>query len=340
MKNKYLFFFPILVLLILSSCRSSKVDILNTEARQYEIHAQHSSFLTRPLIADLEVGQIREKVEYIGPLNLSIDDLKKNATALFLKTHECDYVADPVFEIATKKRNNFTREIKITLSGFPVFYTNIYQVDTLPESISQYSEINKEINRIRYYNSIEKEQVVWGVEALLGEYLGAQIDFPLGEDTRYYVSFQKMDSPWSFTADIFEDRSSDSYVGSGSGEDYFTVSTGLFREAAVADYLKIRYGGGINFTSYGLTTDFVGFNQVKFSHIYNLGFRLKAGLDFPIYRNFSIVGQLHYNLDGFNIVVTDDPGVVANADLSVEDIDISKTPDPPLYLGIGLRVVF
>jgi len=340
MKNLSLLLAVVVFLLLISSCRSSKIDTVDTEARQYEIHAQHGSFLTRPLIADLEVDNTRQEIEYTGPLNLSLDDLKKNATELFLKTYECDYVADPVFEVERKKRNNFTREIKITLKGFPVLYTDIYQVDTLPESINQYSSINREINRIRYYNSIEEERVVWGVEALLGEYLGAQIDFPLGEDTRYYLSFQKMDSPWSFTADIFEDRSSESYVGSGEGQDYFTVSTGLFREAPVADHLNIRYGGGLNFTSYGLTTDFVGMNQVEFSHIYNLGIRLKVGLDFPIYRNFSIIGQLHYNLDGLNIVITDDPGIVANADMSVEDIDISKTPDPPLYLGLGLRVVF
>jgi hypothetical protein len=332
--------FTICLSFLFASCRSSKLDTVDTEARQYEIHPQHASFLTRPLIADLEVEQERKLIEYTGPLNLSMEDLKKNATAKFLKTHNCDYVADPVFEISKEIRNNFTREITIELSGFPVNYSNIYQVDTLPASIGQYSEINKEINRIRYYNSIEKEQVVWGVEALLGEYLRAQIDFPLGEDTRYYISFEKMDSPWSFTADIFEDRASDSYVGSGNGADYFTVSTGLFKEVPVAEYLKIRYGGGVNFTSYNLTGDFVANNQIKFSNIYNLGFRLKAGVDIPLYRNFSLIGQIHYNIDGLNIVFTDDPGVVPNADLSVEDIEINKTPDPPLYLGVGLRVIF
>jgi hypothetical protein len=326
--------------LFLNSCRSSRLETVRTESREYEVHAQHGSFLTRPLVADLEVGKKRVQTEYVGSLKLSMEDMKKNATAQFLKYYRCDYIADPVFEISKKIKNNLTREIKITLTGFPVTYTKIYQVDSLPASIRQYSDINKDIRRIRYLNSIEKEQIVWGVEVLGGEYLGAQIDFPLNLNTRYYISFQKMNKTWNFSANIFENRSSDFYIGTGFGQDYFTFSTGVFKESSVADFLKVRYGGGLNLTSYSLTSDFVGFNQIRFGNIYNLGLRLKGGLDIPVYRNFSLVGQAHLNIDGLNVVVTDDPGIEPNASLSVEKIDIKKSPEPPLFLGLGLRVVF
>lgn len=339
MKNNLLLFF-VGANLLLFSCRSSKIDIVDTEARKYELYSQNTALLTRPLIADLEVDEERKDIEFVGPLSLSIRDLKDNATAKFLETYDCDYVADPVFKVSKKVRNNFTKEIKINLSGFPVSYTNIYQVDTLPESISQYSEVNKEIDRITYYNSIDKEQVVWGVEARYGEYLGVQVDFPLSEFTRFYVSFEKVDAPWNFTADIFEDRASDPYTGSGDGLNYFSLSTGVFNETPVADYLKLRYGLGINGTAYNLNGDFVANNQINFEKIYSVGLRLKAGVEIPLFSNFSLIGQAHYNLDALNIVFSEDPGEVPNAALSVEEIDINKTPDPPIYLGAGLRITF
>ncbi len=291
-------------------------------------------------MADLEVGKNRVQTQYTGSLKLPMDDMKKNATAQFLKTYKCDYIADPVFEISKKIKNNLTREIEITLTGYPVTYTKIYQVDSIPSSIRQYSDINKDIRRIRYLNSIDKEQVVWGVEVLGGEYLGGQIDFPINYNTRYYLSFQKINQPWNFTADIFENRSPDAYKGNGIGQNYFTFSTGIFKESSVADFVKVRYGGGLNVASYNLLNDFVGFNQIRFSNIYNLGLRLKAGLDIPIYRNFSLIGQAHLNIDGLNLIVTDDPGIEPDASISIEKIDVKKTPDPPLYLGAGIRVVF
>jgi len=339
MKSKFILLIAAISLLLVS-CRSSKLHTVDTEARKYELHAQNTALLTRPLVADLEVEQERKEIEYSGPVYLSERDLQDNATAKFLKTHDCDYIADPSFEITKKVRNNFTKEIKVNLSGFPVSYSKIYQVDSLPESISQYSDVNNGAERITYINSIDKEQVVWGIEGRYGEYLGAQIDFPLAEFTRYYFSFEKMDEPWNFSADVFEDRASDPYTGMGNGLNYFTLSTGIFNESPVAEYLKLRYGAGLNGTVYNLNEDFVAGNQINFDKIYNVGFRLLAGVEVPLFRNFSFIGQAHYNIDALNIVFTDDPGAVPNAALSVEEIDISKTPDPPIYLGAGIRIVF
>ena len=103
MKNYY--YLILCVLIFATSCSKKMLVTKSTNSRDYQLNAHQSGLLMRPMLADLQVESIKKEVTYVAPINkmkrdpllLKKSDYKSNALQLFLTTHNCDYVVDPVF---------------------------------------------------------------------------------------------------------------------------------------------------------------------------------------------------------------------------------------------------
>ena len=136
---------------------------------------QFKIFSLSPLLADLEVSQERKSIEYSVPYYMhSKKEGKENSLLQFKKTHNCDYVIDPVFEIIIKTGKD--KERKIIVNGYAASYSNIRQVDTLPESIIQYGLLPKNVKSLEYLKTFEEKIPTKGVEISYIDYSGIQYD--------------------------------------------------------------------------------------------------------------------------------------------------------------------
>jgi hypothetical protein len=187
---KKIFAFIILGLFAIS-CAKSRLVTQKTNSKKHEIETSYNGMLSKPILADLEIENIRKEVNYQGKLNLSMADLKLNAKQLFLATFSCDFVVDPIYTTTVTKENLRTKDITIKLTGLPAKYSKIYQVDSLPKSIGQFYALDNPIKRVEYINSIDENNPRIGVDITLGSkgLSSVQIDYPFaGEIMRGYFS--------------------------------------------------------------------------------------------------------------------------------------------------------
>ena len=151
--KKYLLYFFTGV--ILTSCSTSNLIEKTTNSHDNQVNVNQTKLILRPLMADLTIENVRKEISYTGQNLLTIEDSKANAMQLFLKTHTCDYVVDPIFSITKNMEKSKMKDITIVLTGFPAKYTKIYQVDSLPKSVMQSKNIENTSKRLDYINSIE-----------------------------------------------------------------------------------------------------------------------------------------------------------------------------------------
>lgn len=328
--------------MILSSCSTVKKVTQSTNSRDVQIDVNQSGLVLRPLMADLSIENVRKEVVFTAPVNIPMDDMKQNALNLFLTTHECDQVVDPVFTITKTENGNKLKEVTIKVTGLPAKYTKIYQVDSLPKSVGQYAQLSKPFVRLDYLNSIDESDPTTGVEINLGTYRGLQLDFAVGTgNLRGYASVESYKTgPSGFKADFFNDTTSivEKYTYSGSSIDRFSGSIGLMREFPAMRILKFRAFGGLNYNHFGLGTPAVSANNVGFTSINNVGLRLGVGLDIKIYKNLSFIAKAHTNLGLFNIISKDAASFNPDAELSIKKLKFDGLR--PFDLGVGLRVIF
>ena len=154
---------PIIVLffatvIFVTSCTTSRLVQKSTNSRNYQVNANETVLVLRPLMADISVDHNRKEVSYTSQNVFLLEDLKANAMQSFLKTHSCDYVIDPIFSFTKIKEKSKNIEATVLLSGLPAKYTKIYQVDSLPKSVLQIKDIEKTTKRLDYINTIEKSQ--------------------------------------------------------------------------------------------------------------------------------------------------------------------------------------
>ena len=110
---------------VLSSCSTS-----NRVVSPREIN--NSSNLTDkevnttiiPVIADLEVRQERVSVTKTFSRNESMSKAKNETLRLALIVHKADFLLDPIFESTIIKNKT-----EITVSGWPVYYKSIKQIE-------------------------------------------------------------------------------------------------------------------------------------------------------------------------------------------------------------------
>jgi len=342
-----------LVVTILSSCNTT-TKITNTDTN--EIRLYESGVFTRPLVADVVVGDKREQIEYIVPDYMSVmKSGKQNALLAFKKEHNCEYVVDPVYKIITITGKG--SEVKITLNGYPVSYSNIHEVDTLPASIVQYRSVLKESDDYEFINYIEENEPTMGLEFSVFAYKGVQFDAKLSNfKSRFYVAGEMS---YNFQNNIsfdFVDKSNDVVMGGLSNiylDAYTTISGGLMKEVKMTRFLKLRGIGGVNIgrstfrlSSYGLNTingyD-INTNTVENFNVTSIGLRGGAGLDFKLYKSLSLIGKIHVNLNILNVVSKpsldfENPSNQLVTDFKIKDVSI--THEQTINTSFGLRFVF
>ena len=342
-----------LVVTILSSCNAT-TKITNTDTN--EIRLYESGVFTRPLVADVVVGDKREQIEYIVPDYMSVKKSgKQNALLAFKKEHNCEYVVDPVYKIITITGKG--SEVKIILNGYPVSYSNIHEVDTLPASIVQYRSVLKESHDYEFINYIEENEPTMGLEFSVFAYKGVQFDAKLSNfKSRFYVAGEMS---YNFQNDIsfdFVDKSNDVVMGGLSNinlDAYTTISGGLMKEVKMTRFLKLRGIGGVNIgrstfrlSSYGLNTingyD-INTNTVENFNVTSIGLRGGAGLDFKLYKSLSLIGKIHVNLNILNVVSKpsfdfENPSNQLVTDFKIKDVSI--THEQTINTSFGLRFVF
>lgn len=295
-----------------------------------------NGMVSRPLLADLSVDNVRKEITYAAKINISDSDRKANAKQLFLETHNCDFIVDPIYTNTYTDINGKTKEIQIKLTGLPAKYSKITQVDSLPKSIQQYQTLMNPVERVNYVNSIDEGSPTVGVEINLGTkgQQGIQVDFLMkNEKARIYFAAENYNNANpSFTMN-FEDSTGSLNSTSGSSVGFGSLALGLMKEISVSNRVKFRGQGGLNLSSY--TETGINNNLGSIQSIYRLGFRLGIGADIRLYKNVSLILKAHSNIGAFNIY-NKEP--IENISFKVKDFKMTGLPN--YYLGYGLRFVF
>lgn len=330
----------IVLLLVISSCSKKMLVTKSTNSRDYQLNAHQSGLILRPLVADLQVESARKEVAYntplnkkkSDPLNLRLSDLKSNALQLFMTTHNCDYVVDPIFSKTVSKSRGRLREYIINVSGFPAKYSKIYQVDTLPKSVVQYDKLKKPVRRLDYINSIDENDPKYGLEGTVGNVGGVQFDYLFNDmdeiKLRAYISLHApLSEKESLTGLLKDNNSNDQTMNFGIGQN-FRIGLGVMPEFLLGRFLKVRLNGGLNISPYII-------DNPMFSAVTRLGFQLGGGLDIKLYKNLSLIGRFHSNLN-FVDVATKSKGSNWDGKTVVKQLSGGE------YLngGAGLRLTF
>ena len=215
---KKLFIYSSISIFILS-CSVSKKITKYRDSKNPVLNQNINGMFARPLLADLAVENKRKEITYNALLKISEADKKSNALQLFLETHACDFVVDPIYSYTRTDVNGKLKEIQIKLSGLPAKYSKIVQVDSLPKSILQYQSLVKPVDRSTFINTIEEADPKIGFEVNFGSYgqKGLQADFLLkNEILRSYIAAEVFDniSP-NFKIDIAKDGDTSMYTLTG-----------------------------------------------------------------------------------------------------------------------------
>jgi hypothetical protein len=341
-KSKFLVFGLVFVMF---SCGSSKLVYKKTNAKENNLEISKTGVVIRPLMADLDVNIERKSVVYTAPVNLEMKDLKNNAMQLFLDTYKCEYVVDPIFTTTTTEENKRLSQIEIKLTVLTATYKKIYQVDSLPKSITQYSELNKNTVRLDYYNSYELsiKSMKIGLEFSTGNNKGFQIDLPLSMNSTFRL-YAGVDIPKNnasgFKGDEYtnyDTTNAQSYSGKLLQTNY---SLGVFKELSTAENITLRLQAGINYSMFKPETDYVVNPYYSVNGLSSFGLRLGAGLDYKLYRNIHIVGKFHTNLGLMNNANTIETAVdpLGLAKLSYKKVNITDLQTS--YLSLGVRFLF
>lgn len=328
---------PVLLgVLTLSSCSIHRQITKDTKAHDPEVNAASFGMVIKPIVADLKVESAKQSVTYTADLKLPLSELKNNAMDLFLSTHKCDYVVDPVFSRVSSVDNSILSDIKITVTGFPASYSKVYQVDSLPKSVMQYSSISLPVKRVEYINSITEETKgkAFGMEFASGtSFAGAQIDYAKDVNgLHYYFSIENYSDPNTVNFEyIYRNRPKATIAAESN---HTTVSVGVFKEKIFSPKFKIRGSGGLNYSSMPFTTSIaIPSDSLSFTTARSIGLRFGAAADYRIFKGISIVGRAHANVNMLNFVAQDG--------ISTAKVDnISFAEKRLLNISLGIRFNF
>ena len=340
MKTK-LFFASLL--LGVASCAPSKLLVKKTNSKEYNVEVNQTGVVMRPLLADLDVVTERKSVTYKAPINLSMSDIKNNAMQLFLETHKCDYVVDPIFTTSTTVENKKLTLIEVKLTGLSATYKKIYQVDSLPKSVSQDANLSKKQTRLDYYNSIDEIQNRIGLDLVMGNYNGLQIDYPLAFDPTYrlYLAADLPgDNPTSFKADVLTDLDTTNNQSFPSTTSQTNFSVGIFKEFTASPKTLFRLQGGLNYSSFMLEENAKASAFYSVTTLGSVGLRLGTALDYRLFKNIHLVGKFHTNLGVYNHALTTQDLTDPTNKATIKLNNISFSGLQSSYLGLGLRFLF
>jgi hypothetical protein len=340
MKSKLLF---VGLVFGIYSCAPTKLITKKTNAKEYNLETAKTGLVMRPLLVDLDVNIERKVVTYIGLINLDKSDLKNNAMQLFLETYKCDYVVDPIFTTTTTFENKKLNQIEIKLTGLSATFKKIYQVDSLPKSVTQYANLNKNLTRLDYYNSIDEVKNKIGLEFLAGNNKGIQIDYPMSFNPSYrlYVGLDvPKNNPSGFKADQYTNADTTKGESLSGKLNQVNFSIGAFKEVSLSQNTLFRLQAGLNYSMFTPESDYVINTFYSVNGLSSVGLRLGAGLDYKLFRNIHLVGKFHSNLGILNMAhkTSTEIDPTGKATLSYKKVSFSDLQTS--YLSVGLRFLF
>ena len=325
------------VIFFLASCNSSETLIRKTNRTDAVTDVNATGMVMRPLMADLEVDLERKEFVYSGDVKLPMSDLKENAIAGFQTAHQCDYIVDATFETTRVLVKKAEREITIKVSGMPAHYTRVYQVDSLPKSVVQYSRLIKDVRRSNYLNEITIKENPIGLDFTIGNYVGMQVDFPLeinGFETRGFVAidgFSEDQMPSGVEATINSSNNAETFTDYASIDMACAFAIGLMHQIPASKNVNMRLVAGLNLNSY--TFDDIADGSTSFDSASLLGLRVGSGLDLKLFRSIRGVCKIHKNLNAIRFISKDGSG-----DLNIESFEV--TGGNSWDIGFGLRLQF
>ena len=328
----------VIVVITLSSCTIHKKIVKEKSTKNPEINTQSTGVMLKPIIADLEISNIKKSVVYKADLRVAPRELNNNAMQLFLDSNQCDYIVDPQFSRKTITQNSTIIEIEITVKGFPAKYKKIYQVDSIPKSVIQYSNITLNAKRSEF-NSSYTETISgssFGIEAYGGGgFLGAQIDYGKINGLHFYLSTEAHSLLNNLGTVKFSETVNNTNINRNAQFSTFNnISMGVFGEKKIGRKIKIRANGGLNYLSSQFDSSIVN-TQTKsgYTGVREFGVRLGGAIDYSIFTGLSVIGRFHTNL-GIN------KSIIQNGE-NTYAVDIFELNNIPLInLGVGLRLSF
>jgi len=326
---------PILGVVLLTSCSIHREIRKDTKAHDPEVNPTSVGMVIKPIVADLKIVSVKQSVTYTADLKLPLSEIKNNAMELFLTTHKCDYVVDPIYSKVTTVENSQLSQIQITITGFPATYSKIYQVDSLPKSVVQYSSINLPVKRVEYTNSIvaETKGKSFGMEFFTGPFVGAQIDYAKNiNGLHYYMSLEQYTNTGNVKFDYAINKTV--FTTNDIAYDHNAFSIGVFKEKAFSKRFKIRGAGGLNYSIMQFTQSIKNSaNKTEFNNTSSVGLRFGAALDYRLYGGISFIGRVHANLALYNAVGQSGDYISAISNIKNSDY-------PLLNISAGIRFNF
>jgi hypothetical protein len=126
----------------------SSKDRLSTLRRDSDIKVTGPQVVTKPILANLDVGMERKKTIFNITISLGVGkenarkEAEQKAEFRFLEEHQCDFVMDPYFDtdISYSEGDAFYR-ISVVLTGLSVTYKKFTELDSLPKIFTQLNNL-------------------------------------------------------------------------------------------------------------------------------------------------------------------------------------------------------
>jgi len=338
MKKKFYYLLPVIGMIALNACSLQEEIVTRNQSKKADLQVRETGMIVKPVVADLDISNEKKSVVYIADLKIPLNNINDNTMQLFLETYKCDYIIDPKFVRKTTVNNSKLKQIEVTLTGFPATYKKIYQVDSLPKSITEYANINLPIKTTDYmslYQADERGSNL-GMEFYLGtSFVGSQIDFaPKVKGAHFYLSFeQHMNESAGVKYRGFNDNIATEYDATYSSLRVFSL--GVFFEKEILRNIRLRGLGGLNY-AYVLFDNSIqnSVYETIVDGVHSVGLRFGASIDYSLTRGFSVIGRAHSNLGLFNSLK--ESGEFVLQDYS----NISISNFPLVNLGLGIRYSF
>ena len=337
MKKNYLSL-AIWVGLVFASCSLKRNVTTDKSIHSPRLEVTESKLYVKPVVADLKITPEKKSVEFSADLKIPLSEIQNNALNLFLTTYNCDYVIDPVYTQVTTIENSKLNSITLKVTGFPATYEKLYQVESLPNSIVQSSQINLPVKRVEFINEI-KENTTGGILGFEFVPVGSmlfQLDYSKSQSgLHYYFSadYGNLQSPkeMEFTASLpnYSDRN---YTV--SSQQYRNYSFGLFGNKEISNHLICRASLGFNSTN-SLFDNSIYFDEAQFIGIRNYGFRFGVGVQYEILNGIYIISRANSDLSLTN-------GIVQNGTLksTISNVNVPNNSMLRIGYGVGLRFEF
>jgi hypothetical protein len=329
------------LILSITSCTLERKITTKKSIHNPKIEVVESKVYVKPIVADLKIGAEKKFVDYTADLKIPLAEIQNNAMNLFLITHNCDYIVDPIYTEVTTIDNSKLNSITMKVTGYPATYDRIYQVESLPNSISQASQINLPIKRADFISEFK--------ENTSGSSLGLEF-IPLGSSILFQLDYSKsLDGLHYYFSSEFKELSNDKEVDvevvfsqpgfgtqsfSSPAVQYSNYSFGVFKNKEINNHIKCRAMFGFNSANTYFLNRLV-YDESAFIGLRTLGLRMGTSIQYEVLQGIYAIGRANADLTLKSAAIQDGD---INAEIS--NLNTSNSGLYKLGFGLGLRFEF